>query len=187
MAYIETVDYEDAEGKLKEVYDHLIQTRGKLAELHKIQSLDPEGVIRHMDLYVHLMYGKSPLKREQREMIGVVVSICNSCMYCVKHHSEALNHFWKDNKRLGLFLRDYTKAGLSDQDLLLCLLSEQLTIKPAFSGKEELIRRIKDNGLGDRAVLDAHMIISYFNFVNRLVVGLGVDGDASENSGYQYD
>jgi len=66
-------------------------------------------------------------------------------------------------------------------------LSEQLTIKPDFNGKEELIRRIKDSGLDDRAVLDAHLIISYFNFVNRLVVGLGVDGDDTEKGGYQYD
>lgn len=187
MAYIETIDYVKANGKLKEVYDHLIETRGKLAEVHKIQSLDPEAIIRHMDLYVHLMYGKSPLKRAQREMIGVIVSICNSCMYCVKHHSEALNHFWKDNSRLGIFLRDYTKVGLSDLDLLLCLLSEQLTIRPSFEGKEELIRRIKDQGLDDRGILDAMTIIGYFNFVNRLVLGLGVDGNDEEKGGYTYD
>ncbi len=187
MAYIETVDYEKSDGKLREVYDHLIDTRGKLADLHQVQSLDPEAIIRHMDLYVHLMYGKSPLKREQREMIGVIVSICNSCMYCVKHHSAALNHFWKDNNRLGTFLRDFTKAELSEADLLLCLLSEQLTIRPAFEGKEEMIRRIKDKGLDDRAILDATTIIAYFNFVNRLVLGLGVEGDDKEQSGYTYD
>ncbi len=187
MAFIETVEYENAEGKLKEVYDYLIDTRGKLADVHKIQSLDPEAIIRHMDLYVHLMYGKSPLKRAQREMIGVVVSICNSCLYCVKHHSEALNHFWKDNNRLGAFLKDYTKVGLSDQDLLLCLLSEQLTIRPSFEGKEELIRRIKSEGIDDRGILDAMTIVSYFNFVNRLVLGLGVDGNDAEIGGYSYD
>ncbi len=187
MAFIETVAYDNAEGKLKEVYDYLIETRGKLAELHKIQSLDPEAIIRHMDLYVHLMYGKSPLKREQREMIGVIVSISNQCMYCVQHHSMALNHFWKDNNKLGVFLRDYTKIGLSELDLLLCLLSEQLTLRPSFAGKEELIRRIKEKGLDDRGILDATTIISYFNCVNRLVLGLGVEGTHEETGGYSYD
>lgn len=187
MPYINIIDYENADKPLKDIYDHLIASRGKLAEVHKIQSLNPESIVRHMDLYVHLMYGKSPLKRAQREMIGVVVSICNSCIYCVQHHTEALNHFWKDKNKMASFLKDYTKANLSDTELLLCLLSEQLTLRPDFKGKEELIRRLKDQGMDDRGILDAHLIISYFNFVNRMVLGLGVSSDEDEFKGYNYD
>ncbi|MFQ6103916.1 MAG: carboxymuconolactone decarboxylase family protein [Candidatus Glassbacteria bacterium] len=34
-------------------------------------------------------------------MIAVVASAANSCDYCVNHHSNALNHYWKDKERLG--------------------------------------------------------------------------------------
>lgn len=73
MAYIETIDENNAEGLLGEIYQNLINTRGKIAEVHKIQSLNPKSIVNHMDLYMTIMFGKSPLKRPQREMIAVVV------------------------------------------------------------------------------------------------------------------
>ncbi len=39
---------------------------------------------------------------------------------------------------------------------------------------EEDVRRLKAEGLDDRAILDATLTIGYFNFVNRLVLMLGV-------------
>jgi len=74
MAYINVIEPEDADGELKQIYNNLIEKRGKLAEVHKIQSLNPESIVRHMDFYMTIMFGKSPLKRYQREMMAVVVS-----------------------------------------------------------------------------------------------------------------
>lgn len=34
---------------------------------------------------------------------------------------------------------------------------------------------LKQNGLDDRAISDATQIISYFNYINRIADGLGVD------------
>lgn len=34
---------------------------------------------------------------------------------------------------------------------------------------------LKSNGLDDRAVSDAVQVISYFNYINRIADGLGVD------------
>ena len=79
MAYIDYIEYENAEGELKEIYDGLIGSRGKLANIHKIQSLHPKSITAHMKLYMELMFAKSPLKRYQREMIAVVVSRNNNC------------------------------------------------------------------------------------------------------------
>ena len=63
MAYINVIEHEQAEGELKGIYDNLVKTRGKLAEVHKIQSLNLESIVNHMDLYMTIMFGKSPLKR----------------------------------------------------------------------------------------------------------------------------
>lgn len=72
MAYIHMIELNESQGELREIYMGMIESRGKLAEVHKIQSLNPTSITRHMDLYLHLMFGKSPLKRYQREMLGVV-------------------------------------------------------------------------------------------------------------------
>ena len=81
MPYINVIQHNEAEGHLKEIYDDLVEKRGKLAEIHKIQSLNPESIVNHMDLYMTIMFSKSPLKRYQREMIAVVVSARNECHY----------------------------------------------------------------------------------------------------------
>jgi uncharacterized peroxidase-related enzyme len=99
MAYIKTIEPENAKGELKTIYDNLIKTRGKIAEVHKIQSLNPEALVAHMDLYMTIMFGKSPLKRYQREMLGVVVSASNRCAYCINHHEQALLAYWKDEAK----------------------------------------------------------------------------------------
>lgn len=96
MPHIKVIEHNEAEGDLKVIYDDLVAKRGKLAEVHKIQSLNPESIVKHMDLYMSIMYSKSPLSRAQREMIAVVVSAANNCRYCQIHHSDALNHYWKD-------------------------------------------------------------------------------------------
>lgn len=50
MPIIEAIQPEDATGELKQIYDDLVQSRGKIAEVHKIQSLNPKSIINHMDL-----------------------------------------------------------------------------------------------------------------------------------------
>lgn len=40
--------------------------------------------------------------------------------------------------------------------------------------------------MSDRAILDAVLVISYFNFVNRLVISLGVEPSPDEIKGYKY-
>lgn len=44
MPRIKVIDYTDAEGRLQEIYDDLIQKRKQLAEMHKIQSLRPKSI-----------------------------------------------------------------------------------------------------------------------------------------------
>jgi alkylhydroperoxidase family enzyme len=42
-------------------------------------------------------------------------------------------------------------------------------------------------GLSDRDILDVTLITAYFNFVNRIALGLGVDFNEDELKGYRND
>lgn len=185
MAYIDVIDYDRAEGELKEIYDDLIQSRGKLADVHMIQSLNPKSIVNHMDLYMTIMFGKSPLRRVQREMIAVVVSKNNDCDYCQLHHAAAVQHYWKDQQKTDQLISDYTKVELSEVDMELCHYAKEMTVMPNHDNRAS-IERLKELGLDDRAILDATMVISYFNFVNRIVLGLGLDVNEEELAGYEY-
>lgn len=186
MAFIDIIEPEKADGKLKDIYEELKQKRGKLAKVHKIQSLHPESITAHMDLYMSVMFSKSPLSRAQREMMAVVVSATNNCEYCQMHHAEALNHYWKDRNRIEQLRSNYNKLDLNNVDKRLCQLARELTLNPGSINEEKYIQPLKNTGLSDRAILDAVLVISYFNFVNRMVLGLGVETSEEEMQGYKY-
>jgi len=187
MAHIEVIQYEDAEGELKDIYDHLITTRGKLAEVHKVQSLNPKTILRHMDLYMEIMYGKSPLKRVNREIIATVVSKANQCAYCIEHHAAAVNHFWKDDMRINLLKDDFHSANLKPELELLCEYAHVLTVNPEITKDVTWVNRIKSSGWSERQILDATLVVAYFNFVNRIVLSMGLDIEEGGAAGYQYD
>lgn len=185
MAYIDTIPQDKAKGKLKKIYKDLISKRGKLAEVHTIQSLNPESIVAHMDLYMCIMFGKSPLKKYQREMLGVIVSRANDCQYCQIHHAEALLKYWKDKDKVKKLRKDYTTIELSETDRKLADYAWKLTKKPHKASDGKFVKQLKKVGLDDRAILDATLIISYFNFVNRMVLSLGVELEDNPG-GYNY-
>lgn len=81
-AWIKTIDEEDAEGHLAEAYAECADPRtGRAASIMKVHSLSPPSMLAHRALYWTLMFGPSPLRRYQREMIGVVVAALNECVY----------------------------------------------------------------------------------------------------------
>ena len=185
MAFIEVIEPEQATGLLKEIYEGLLQSRGKVANVHKIQSLHPETIQPHMDLYMSVMFSASPLSRAEREMMAVVVSMQNGCPYCQEHHGKALNHYWKDDQRLARLRADPTTADLSDRELALCNFARLVTKDPGASADGAAVAGLKAAGLDDRAILDAVLVIGYFNFVNRIVLSLGVELEA-DPGGYKY-
>jgi len=187
MPYINVIQHDQAEGRLKEIYDDLVAKRGKLAEVHKIQSLNPKSIVNHMDLYMTIMFGKSPLKRYQREMIAVVVSSANECEYCVNHHGQALDNFWKNEERVWNLAKDFSSVDLDKTDLALCKYAMALTLKPGEISEPDYINELKDAGIEERTLLDAALVIAYFNFVNRMVMGLGVQLEKDVGKGYEYD
>ncbi len=186
MAFIKIVEHQNSTGELREIYDDIIAKRGKLAEIHKIQSLNPKSIVAHMDLYLCIMFGQSPLKRYQREMMAVVVSAANNCEYCQVHHAEALNHYWKDEEKVNQLRKDYQKVDLPLQDKLLCDYAYHLTKLTPQDKIKTIVHQLKNTGLTDRAILDANQVIAYFNYVNRVVIGLGVNLERDRGKGYKY-
>lgn len=186
MARIKITSYEESSGRLREIYDEIIEKRGQLAEVYAIQSLNPETIIQHMDLYMQIMYRKSELSRAEREMIGVVVSSANHCVYCQCHHGAALVNFWKDEKRVVQLRRNYRLLDLETGEKALCEYAYTVTVDPKTAKEKDLTLDLKSTGYSDAAILDATLIIAYFNFVNRIVMSLDVNLEADHGRGYNY-
>ena len=70
--------------------------------------------------------------------------------------------------------------------MLLCDYAKELTLHPQKFDDSSWADRLKSLGLDDRAILDATLVIGYFNFVNRIVQSLGV-GLEDDPGGYNYE
>lgn len=186
MPRIQVIEYEQSEGRLREIYDQLIQSRGKLAEVHKIQSLNPETIHSHMAFYLNIMFSASPLTRSTRELIAVVVSRTNKCDYCIQHHAAALLNYWKNEEKVTALIQGKDSAILSSSELSISQFARQLTLNPSAPMIESIIQKLKKLEFTDRAILDMNLVISYFNFVNRMVLGLGVELEQDAGKGYKY-
>jgi alkylhydroperoxidase family enzyme len=81
MAYIPYVPFDEAQGLLAVLYRRYGGGRRWLDNIIRIHSLNPPSMAHHVQLYAHLMRGRSPLTRVQREMIAVTVSAENRCFY----------------------------------------------------------------------------------------------------------
>lgn len=186
MPRIKTIEPEMAGGRLKEIYDDLLEKRGRIAAVHQIQSLRPESIRQHMDLYMEVMFSRSELSRAEREMIAVVVSSANQCPYCIAHHGEALNHYWKNPKKVENLAADFLSLALNPREIALCRFARLLTLNPGAHKDHDHTAMLRKAGLSDEAILDVVLVIAYFNFVNRIVLSLGVELEDGGGGGFKY-
>lgn len=184
MSWIDEIEIDDADGKLADMYAELIEKRGKVSNILKVHSLNADAMGDHLDLYMTLMFGKSGLSRAEREAIAVVVSAGNDCAYCVNHHAEALRRYIKDNDILSILMSADGLETLEPRLSIIVRQADKLTSTPGAMTESDLFE-LRDVGLSDRDILDLTLITAYFNFVNRIALGLGVSYSAEELSGYR--
>ena len=81
MAYLRLIEVDDATGELRVEYDAALERAGKVFNIVKAMSLRPAVLGRSIELYREIMFGPSPLSRQERELLAVVVSSANDCHY----------------------------------------------------------------------------------------------------------
>ena len=186
MSWIEEIELTEAEGKLAETYARLMEKRGKVSNILQVQSLNPDSLDGHLDLYMTIMFGKSGLSRAEREAIAVVVSATNDCEYCVNHHTDALRRYIKDEDILQALASADGLEILEPRLGNIVIHAEKLTSAPAAMTESDL-DPLRAEGLTDSDILDITLVVAYFNFVNRIALGLGVGFTLEELSGYKED
>ena len=183
MPYIRVIDEDEAEGELFDVYDDIQRRRGRVANVLRIQSLRPRGLKRHLDLYMDTVFGRGPLTRRQRELVAVAVSAANGCAYCVTHHGEALNKYVRDEAWVQGLADDPDGHDLAAEERALVDYAVGLTRSPG-EGRRDAVEALRAAGFDDEAVLHATEVAAYFNYVNRLVHGLGVELEDADERDY---
>jgi uncharacterized peroxidase-related enzyme len=174
MTWIRTISTGEATGELAALYNRVAGKRGAVAEVIRAHSLNLAALRGHFEFYAAIMFGASPLSRTVREFIAVVVSRSNGCDYCTRHHGEALLRAGFDSGEAASLCADPFALPLEPRLAAIRDYVAALTNTPA-SVSEENIHALRAVGLDDRAIHDVVTVAAYFNFVNRVVMGLGVE------------
>jgi alkylhydroperoxidase family enzyme len=110
MSWIDTVTKEQAEGRLRELYERVAGPGGKVDNVLRAQSLRPHTLEAHMALYKSVLHHSgNTLPKWLLETIGVYVSLLNGCTYCVEHHFAGFTRCCDSRLRSG------TRTQLSAQ------------------------------------------------------------------------
>ncbi len=98
----------------------------------------------------------------------------------MRHHGEALRALTRDDGLLAALEREPFSAPLEKRERALVNYALKLTRTPVAI-KAGDIDELRAADLSDLAIHDAAAVISYFNFVNRMALGLGVELEESES------
>ena len=90
------------------------------------------------------------------------------------HHGAGLRRLLNDEAKAVAIARDYTEADLSPRERAILDYAVKLTMDPRAMSESD-VQTLRDAGLGDAAILDACQVTCYYNYVNRLADGLGVE------------
>ena len=177
-AWIKMISDKDADEELSEVLNLARTPHGTVDNVMRVHSLRPNTMKGHVTLYRAALHDESnTIPMWFQETISSYVSILNDCPYSYANH-------WKNAAYL---MQDPTKANqveialntkkpeshFVDAELAMLEYTEKLTLKPGKMVETDVIK-LRDSGVDDGQILELNQIIGYFNYVNRLLNGLGV-------------
>ena len=76
-----TIPYEESDGELREAYDMLLKSRGRIPNVQAVSSLKPNIMKTLMAHVGSVMFDESGVSRAEREMLAAVVLATNKCQY----------------------------------------------------------------------------------------------------------
>ena len=179
MSYIKTIPYEEAEGKLKKLYDRVKGPDNNVDNVLMIHSLRPHTLNGHMVMYKSVLHhNDNTFDKWYLEALGTYVSLLNECNYCFDHHSEGLRKNLDDQPRFEAIYQAIKEKKIElvfdEKQMAGVEYAKKLTLEHTSINKE-YIQTLRDRGFDDGEILEVNQVVSYFNYVNRMVVGLGVD------------
>ncbi len=179
MAWIKTIPYDQSEGQLRRIYDRVKGPDNNVDNILQVHSLRPHTLTGHMALYKNVLHhANNTLPKWFLEAIGVYVSILNGCRYCVTHHATGMGKLINDEKRYVSIL-DALEAMRPEKmfagpELLALNYASKLTLAPGTIQQDD-IEALHHAGYSDGEILEINQVVSYFNYANRTVTGVGVD------------
>jgi uncharacterized peroxidase-related enzyme len=100
----------------------------------------------------------------------------------MESHERDLRSVVESDEQRQAVQEDHRNAGLTQREVALLDFAVKLTKHPSGVRRDDL-GSLQSIGFNDEQLVDAVHCIGYFNFINRVLDGLGVDPEASMRYG----
>jgi uncharacterized peroxidase-related enzyme len=138
----------------------------------------PEPAKHLLAFHETVLRGDSPFTTGEREMIAAYVSGLNSCDYCHGIHSVTAEAFGVPAGLLEAAVADLDSAPVSDKLKPVLAYVGKLTRTPSRMTEADA-EAVFAAGWDENALHDAVLVCALFNFMNRMVEGIGIKADAA--------
>jgi uncharacterized peroxidase-related enzyme len=142
---------------------------GFVPNVFRAYSFRPERLSAWFAHYRLLHEPTDGLDAADREMIAVVVSSANGCLYCLVAHGAALREALGDPVLGERISYDWRRAGLDGRRAAICAYAEKLTLAPREMTRADL-ETLLDAGLTLEEAWDVAEIAAMYNLTNRMAM-----------------
>ncbi len=181
MTWIKTVAYQEATGRLRQLYDRIKGPGDNIDNIMMAHSLRPHTMEGHMALYKYTLHHFSNTVPEWfLETLGVLVSHINRCDYCVEHHFAGLKRLLGEDSSAAA-IRSALDSGVFEgafdaREQSALRYAVKLTEAPATLARAD-VEAMRAAGFDDGEILEINQVVAYFAYANRTVLGLGINTD----------
>jgi uncharacterized peroxidase-related enzyme len=175
MPFVNEIEESQADPQLREIYAKIEKRLGFLPHYFKTLGAKPDAIQAQLALNDAVM-SDGALTLVEKEQVGLAVSGINSSAYCIMFHMELLRHFGVDKNLARKLSADYENAAVEPKVKALLRFADKLTRHPDDI-EESDTEELKKAGWTDAAVRETVLTVAYFNYINRVSLGLGLVGD----------
>ncbi|MBP7998442.1 MAG: peroxidase-related enzyme [Chloroflexi bacterium] len=173
IAWLTIKPEEELDPSFRKLFAKARETLGFVPNVFVGYMARPQHFSLWFNHFRELTLGDSQLSRAEREMIAVVVSSLNHCLYCLVSHGADLRLSLEDPILADRITLDYRRAGLDARTRAMLDYAAKITTNPVECDESD-IQHLRGFGFNDEAIFDIAEIAAMYNFTNRLASATGM-------------
>jgi uncharacterized peroxidase-related enzyme len=154
---------------LRRLFAKARERLGFVPNVFRVYAFRPQRLSAWFSHFRQLHEPSEHLSAADREMIAVVVSAANGCLYCLIAHGAALRTELGDPVLGERISYDWRRAGLDARRTAICAYADKLTLRPREVTREDL-QTLLDAGLTLEEGWDVAEIAAMYNLTNRMAM-----------------
>jgi len=173
ISWFPVPEEEDLPDDLRGLFRAARERVGFVPNVFRVMAFRPDH-LRAWFSHFKLLHEPTPgLSLADREMIAVVVSMTNRCLYCLVAHGAALREALGDPVEADRITMDHRRAGLDPRRRAICDLAVKVAERPIEVSPADRAA-LEDHGLSAEDVFDVIEVAAMYSFTNRLALSTGM-------------